>query len=75
MMSEDVKTVVNALISMLHNNVINDNGMENFVNWCEDGDIFDNEKQVSIMHQLARWIDSLSMVIESVNEHETEEEI
>ena len=62
--NSDIKKVVGVLIDMLHNNVLNDNGTESFVGWCEDGDVFDNENQVKIMHQLAPYIDTLSVQIE-----------
>lgn len=62
----DVKKVVGVLIDMLHNNVLNDNGIENFIGWCEDGDTFENENQIRIMSQLAPYIDELSIQIERV---------
>ena len=64
MANNDVKKVVGVLIDMLENNVINDNGIETFMGWCEDGDTFDNEEQVKIMNQLAPYVDALSNQIE-----------
>ena len=65
--TEEQKAVVIAvtqvLIAMLENNVINDNGVEGFEGWCEDGDIFDedsHEKCVELMREVAPLIDELT---------------
>ena len=34
------KAVTEQIISMLTNNILNDNGNESFEGWCEDGDVF-----------------------------------
>jgi hypothetical protein len=65
--SEEEKAVVIAVtqhyINMLYNNVIEDNGVECFEGWCEDGDIFDEdsrEKCIALMHEAAPLIDELT---------------
>jgi hypothetical protein len=52
-----VKMVANALIGMIDNNVLGDNGCEGFVGWCEDGDIFDGtEEEVELATELMRKV-------------------
>lgn len=65
--TEEEKAVVIAvtqvLIGMLENNIIEDNGVEGFVGWCEDGDIFDEDSQdkcIELMHKVAPLIDELT---------------
>lgn len=65
--TEEEKAVVIAItqhyINMLYNNVIEDNGVEGFEGWCEDGDIFDEDsrdKCVELMHKVAPLIDELT---------------
>lgn len=58
-----VVAVTQVLIAMLENNIISDNGVEGFVGWCEDGDIFDedsHEKCVELMRKVAPLIDELT---------------
>ena len=66
-MSEEDKAVVVAvtqhLINMLYNNVIEDNRVESFEGWCEDGDIFDedsHDKCVKLMHDVAPLVNELT---------------
>lgn len=66
-MTEDQKAVVIAVtrhyINMLYNNVIGDNGVESFIGWCEDGDIFDegsHDECVELMREVAPLIDELT---------------
>ncbi len=65
--AEEQKAVVIAVtqhyINMLYNNVIEDNGVESFIGWCEDGDIFDedsHDKCVELMREVAPLIDELT---------------
>lgn len=58
-----VIAVTQHYINMLYNNVIDDNGVEGFEGWCEDGAIFDDdshEKCVEFMHNVAPLIDELT---------------
>ena len=36
------KAVVEQVIAMLDNNVLADNGFEQFSGWCEDGEVFND---------------------------------
>lgn len=65
--TEEEKAVVIAVtqhyINMLYNNVIEDNGVECFEGWCEDGAIFDKDsrdKCVELMRKVAPLIDELT---------------
>lgn len=73
MKRELLKIVVVTYIDMLRNNLLNDNGVESFKGWCEEGDIFYNSLPqedakvcVEIMNKLARHIDTLTYAIEEV---------
>ncbi len=66
-MTEEQKAVVIAVtgqvINMLENNVIEDNGVESFIGWCEDGDVFDEknyEECVALMRKVAPLVDELT---------------
>ena len=59
--------VTNALISMLVNDIVEDNGIESFVGWCEEGDIFSEEKNdavqkrcIEIMNEIGSAVDKLT---------------
>lgn len=71
---DQVKAVVGQVINMLYNNVIKDNGSEDFVCWCEDGDVFydehvkDIDSIVEIMSKIATYVDSLSHEIDKAME-------
>ena len=59
--------VTNALASMLINDIIEDNGIESFKGWCEDGDIFSEIKNeavqkrcVEIMNEISDAVDNLT---------------
>lgn len=69
-MTEKQKAVViavtNQYINMLYNNVINDNGVESFIGWCEDGDVFEGshidnwDECIALMEEVAPLIDKLT---------------
>lgn len=69
---EAIKTVVRTICDMYRNNVIEDNGSESFVGWCEDGDVFFKEEYADVMYELSPFVDRLTEKIESIWNH-TEE--
>ena len=66
-----VKRVVNEVINMYFNNVIEDNGLESFEGWCENGDIFsemdkDEENEcIAYMKEIAPIVDELTETMRS----------
>ncbi len=67
-MNEDIKKVIEQIIAMFNNNVLNDNGLETFEGWCEDGEVFENEKQINIMKIIATDVDNITEKIFAINE-------
>ena len=60
-----VIAVTNQYINMLHNNVINDHGVESFIDWCDSGDVFESRNDnwrecVALMEEVAPLIDKLT---------------
>lgn len=63
-----VKAVTEQVINMLTNNIIEDNGTESFVGWCEDGDVFDLnglsgdylKEAIAMMKAVAPIVDELT---------------
>lgn len=69
--------VAEQIVGMLENNVINECGMESFIGWLEDGDVFFNadsytEEEINEAMKLAREIapivDELSWKLAPENE-------
>lgn len=66
--SHNIKNVVSQIINMMSNNIIKDNGHEPFECWCENGEVFDyNKDDVHIMYELAPYVDALTNKIEELS--------
>lgn len=58
---ETKQKVTEQIINMLTNNILEEQGGEPFVGWCEDGEVFDWDKDcIALMHKVAKIVDSLS---------------
>ena len=66
---EAVRLVAEQIIGMLENNILQDNGVESFEGWCEDGNVFHNNPDISeeeraaaisLMKQVAPKVDELT---------------
>lgn len=70
MKEEVIKNVISQVIAMLDNNVLADNGLESFEGWCENGDIFetDRNEHIAVMKRIAPAIDDLSNIILELQE-------
>lgn len=70
MKEEVIKNVIEQVIAMLDNNVLADNGLESFEGWCENGDIFetDRNEHIAVMKRIAPAIDDLSNIILELQE-------
>lgn len=63
------KIVAGQLVAMLDNDVLNDHGVESFVGWCEDGDVFvnmglneqDADNCMALVRKIAPIVDDLVM--------------
>lgn len=61
--------VAGQLVAMIENDVLNDYGVESFVGWCEDGDVFANmglneqgvEECMALVRKIAPIVDDLVM--------------
>ena len=66
------KHVAQQLISMLYNNVLCENGYEQFSNWCEKGEVFAanglpknlQEECVSLMKKIESDVDKIAWELE-----------
>lgn len=61
--------VAEQIVGMLENNVLNDCGMESFIGWLEDGDVFFNadcytdaeiDEAMKLAKEIAPMVDELS---------------
>ena len=70
-MKQSIINVVAELAHMLYNNVIDDNGLETFEGWCENGVVFEDndtrEEDIKVMKELAPIIDELTEKIHELN--------
>ena len=59
---EEVKRLVTEqIINMMDNDILRDNGIEEFVGWCENGEVFDYDKDcIELMHKVADFVDNLT---------------
>lgn len=61
--------VAGQLVAMMENDILNDYGVESFVGWCEDGDVFENmglneqgvEDCMALVRKIAPIVDDLVM--------------
>ena len=70
MKEEVIKNVIEQVIAMLDNNVLADNGLESFEGWCENGDIFETNrnKHIAVMKRIAPAVDNLTNIIFNLQE-------
>ena len=70
-MKQSIKNVINEMLNMYHNNVVEDNGLEPFEGWCENGVVFEDndtrEEDIEVMKELAPIIDELTEKIHELN--------
>lgn len=74
--SADMKVaVVSQIIAMFDNNILNDNGIEHFEGWCEDGKIFEQEDSkspkfvkgcIDLMREVSPLVDEISTILETI---------
>lgn len=63
----NIKDIILTLIEMLENNYCGENMLpELFSGWCEDGDVFDNEKTKKIYNRIKDKADALLYEINSI---------
>lgn len=60
------KAVVEQVIAMLDNNVLADNGFEQFSGWCEDGEVFNDQEPavrkecIELMNKVSDSVDTIA---------------
>ena len=60
---ETIKKVTEAVIGLLENDILQENNIECFESWCEDGEVFgEDEEAVSLMKEVAPLVDKLTYV-------------
>lgn len=81
---EAKKMVAEQIINMLDNNVLNENGMESFMGWLEDGDAFYDIKNaenytdeqiveaIELAKEISSKIDAISWELAPENEPDIE---
>lgn len=61
-MSKIIKKVAGQIQSYIENNIINENGLESFIGWCADGEVFDSpdmsEEEIEVAMVLVNNIDT-----------------
>jgi hypothetical protein len=58
---ETIKKVTEAIIGLLENDILQENNIEGFEGWCEDGDIFDDDEEaIALMKEVAPFVDDLT---------------
>ena len=71
------KLVVEQIIAMWQNNILNENGFEEFVGWLEDGEVFtydasltkkDIEEIMDFVHRIQNRVDDLSWILSTDRE-------
>lgn len=74
MKKEVIKNVIEQVIAMLDNNVLADNGLESFEGWCENGDIFETNRNehIAVMKHIAPAVDNLTDIILILQEERDE---
>ena len=69
--------VAEQIVGMIENNVLNDCGMESFIGWLENGDVFFNadcytdeeiDEAMKLAHEITDLVDELSWKIAPENE-------
>ena len=65
MKEEVIKNVIEQVIAMLGNDVLAENGLESFEGWCENGDIFETNRNehIAVMKRIAPAVDNLTNII------------
>lgn len=59
--NETKQKVTEQIINMLTNNILEEQGREPFVGWCEDGEVFDWDGDcIALMNKVSNLVDSLS---------------
>jgi hypothetical protein len=81
---EAKKMVVEQIINMFDNNILHENGMESFMGWLEDGDVFYNaknaenytdeqiEEAIELAKEISSKIDDISWELAPENEPDWE---
>ena len=70
------KLVVEQIIAMWQNNILNENGFEEFVGWLEDGDVFFNmwmsdediNEIMEFVHRIQNQVDELTWLLSTDRE-------
>ena len=67
---EIFKEVIEQVIAMFDNNLLADNGLESFEGWCENGDIFETNRNehIAVMKRIAPAVDNLTNIIFNLQE-------
>ena len=65
MKEEVIKNVIEQVIAMLGNDILAENGLESFEGWCENGDIFETNRNehIAVMKRIAPAVDNLTNII------------
>jgi transcriptional regulator CtsR len=53
--------ILNLIIDMWDNNIINENGIEDFENWCDDN--IENEEQRELLNLVKNHVDAISYTL------------
>lgn len=71
--------VAEQIVGMIENNILNECGMESFMGWLEDGDVFFNadcytdeevEEATKFAREIADIVDTLSWKLDTVNNND-----
>lgn len=58
---ETIKKVTEWIIGLLENDILQENNIEGFEGWCEDGGVFGDDKEaVALMREVAPMVDNLT---------------
>lgn len=61
-MDKDKLRILNLIINMWENDLINENGAEDFENWCDDN--IENKEQRKLMNKVKSHVDAITYILD-----------